>query len=318
MLTSIADVSTSLSKAASIVIDGSADASSSASSAVAAVTAGTFGALASSWHGIDLRHLSGQRSVGRVILEDGSFLNEWLFSAAGEATTRCHDTEILHFWAVSGNVTGISMPAAQAATEFLNVTGAYWSASGRSSLTASGYIVFEFAFINVTFTPVWANVIWEVLELSIEGEREQILASVLQFVETLPTTNITWGDHSQDLPFDTLYRLWFLRKLRRWGRFCCIWAAAWVSLVASRWGVGAMCFFGILSQLLGLFFRRSARARQAVLWFGQFCLACGSWLFSGVCSLAGRPMRGGRWLFEAALQHTEWLWDYGFHLVTAN
>ena len=135
------------------------------------------------------------------------------------------------------------MPASQAAMAFLSVSGEYWSAAGSSALSRSGHVVFEFSSTSVRFQPLWANVVWELLELNIEGERDRILSSVLGFVSTLPETNVTWGTSGPALPFDVLYRLWLLRKkVRRW---CCsfiIWAAAWGSISGILQGVRGNAF----------------------------------------------------------------------------
>ena len=86
---------------------------------------------------------------------------------------------------------------------------------------------------------VWANPLWELLELVLGTERGQILILLQEFVHSLPVANVTWGNWSPPSMNHSL-RLWGLRKLRRWLRWGLIFSVALLDFWASRWGVGSI------------------------------------------------------------------------------
>ncbi len=299
IMSSIADVSVSLGSAATMVLDSTTGATALATSVLAALSATTLSTIDTTWHGVDLRSISGQRTIGGILMEESYLLNEWLFSEGGMLATRCSSDEVLHFFAATTNQTGILFPAAEGTVDHLQLNGSYWSASCSAHLVASGHTVFQFAYTSVAFEPVWANPLWAWLELDIESERRQFAHLVQSFISQLPIANLTWGALPHTDRF--MRELWLLRKLRLWGRAFSIRAASWVEFWASRRGFGTIMCITLAVTLL------------------QCSLCFSPWARQGLLHLLNRlaSWRQALWAWARAYgscwwERTAWAWDYGF------
>eukprot|EP00930_Biecheleria_cincta_P064881 TRINITY_DN5056_c0_g1_i3.p1 TRINITY_DN5056_c0_g1~~TRINITY_DN5056_c0_g1_i3.p1 ORF type:complete len:447 (-),score=56.00 TRINITY_DN5056_c0_g1_i3:765-2105(-) len=311
ILTTVADVSNSLGHAASLVLDSSSGATASATSALAALSSSTLSSLDATWHGIDLYNVSGGRAVGKLLLDDPQRLNQWLFSVAGRAATRCNNSAALHFFAATANNTGLMFPAAESSTSALSLAGHFWEAWCSSRLTASGHVLFMFSYAEVSFAAAWANPLWALLELNPESERQQIQQLLQQFVEDMPVANVSWGTWSQDLTDESL-ELWCLRKGRLWAMSLLLSCSYWVEFWATSWGLGLICCLLLLGILLRLCLQFSSKARQGFL---QALSVVHSAFNMGhkalLCPLGSMCMSLG----AGVIERTSWAWDFGFHLI---
>ena len=133
------------------------------------------------------------KTIGRIAAEDGDQLASWLNSFTGRATTRCSDSEPLALWISLAQSVSLSMPHVEATTQDFSVDGSLWQASGMAKLLQSGYVAIEFRFTSVTFTPRWANPLWDGLAVNVSTESDQILQSVQLFANSVAASNVSWG-----------------------------------------------------------------------------------------------------------------------------
>ena len=103
----------------------------------------------------------------------------------------------------------------------------------------------------------------EALALPLERQPAQSLSLFQALVAQLPVQNPSW-DLVLDASMHQVSRnLQAMVSARAWARFLLLKPIAWGSFLASWWGCGTVCFFG----LLWLHF--SQRARQSLQYFGQ-------------------------------------------------
>lgn len=120
------------------------------------------------WHGVDLTGLYARRCAGQLLA-----LQRQLLAAS--------------------QTVGMTMPSAQTSTEELELDGTYCAVRIWGSLHGSGQIQLQFDFVQVDFTPRWANPVWQQWQVPLDGEREQIMRLLRQTVVQLPAPPIHAG-----------------------------------------------------------------------------------------------------------------------------
>ena len=218
LMSAAAQVGESAGRAASLVLDRGADFTAGATTAVLTISSTTSSAAEAAWHGIDLADMSCAKTAGRVLADDGLLLADWFNSSAGRVTTKAAQQEALDLWIAQVSSVGLSMPVLESFTEFLQPDGSYWKAEGRTRLLTSGLVACEFLFVKVSFRPVWANPLWDALNLNLSTEVTQISSSVRTFAETVNAVNVTWGrlDDGDTMPAN--FTKMMFAKVKRWLR----------------------------------------------------------------------------------------------------
>ena len=288
LLTAIANVGDSAGRAASVLLDTGTDVTAVASNALLAITTTTLNAAETAWRGVDLREVNGERTVGRVILDDGDVMTRWLKTPAGKMATRCNITKVHEMWSSLASSVGFSMPLLETNTENLIPESTYWRASGRAISLVSGHISVEYTFLYVSFAPSWANPLWAALEIDVSKERQQILALLTAFANTLPTMNTSFSALQTADADMVIQKAWAAVLLKQWARSMALRASLFVHWIGSRRGLGTLIFMAGM----GFFLRGSSRARQFAL----------------------RLLNGVNSFLKA---HFEWIWDYGFTIISA-
>ena len=296
--TSVADVSSSAGQLASALLNRSAEFTSSTSSAVLAVTASTASILDTAWQGVDLCEVKGQVFVGKVLFADASIFENWLRSEAGAQAVGTRELAAITFWVQAVRSISFDIPVQELGTHQVQPESGYWAAHCRTFMLQSGLLAFEFRFASVTFRPRWANPVWQLADVPVDGQINQIVNHVESFIETIPIHNQSWDLLLRGAlqGHDSSLSTWV--QLRAWDRRAALIGLWLSSFLASYRGVGAMCLIG----LLGL--HASSIARQSLLsLFSQarkgILVLC--WPFARI------------WL--SLKSRIEWVWDSGFELV---
>jgi hypothetical protein len=242
VMSSLATVGESASRASALVLDRGTDIVASASSRGLAVSSSTMDAATAAWSGIDLLELVIDKSYGRIVADDGEVIALWLADESGSSTTKCRIPEVTTLWQLQARAISISMPVLEVAREQLVPSGTFWSAWSRATLLPSGHIALEFSFSNALFRPRWANPLWEVFELNVSAEALQISNILQRVISNVPGTNISWGELSPaaiaalGIPGASHFR-W-----RRWSR---VGHLIWIGIIdelGSLRGVGVLVF----------------------------------------------------------------------------
>ena len=81
---------------------------------------------------------------------------------------------------------GVRMPHVTAATSAFPVRDAFSLAVHEGHLLPSGYTAFRFQMVNVTYTALWANPLWEWTGVAPESEAAQIEETLRTLLASLP------------------------------------------------------------------------------------------------------------------------------------
>ena len=243
VMSSLATVGESASRASAQILDRSADIVAGASSAVMAVSTTTMDAAAAAWSGIDLMDMKMDNFFGRVMAENGDIIAKWTDASFGRSTTKCDIAPVIVFWQGMARTVSFQMPAAEASLEHTEVHGLYWKATGRAFIAFSGHISLEFTFNTATFQPRWANPVWELMEVNISSEAQQITDIIRAYTNRVQGHNVSWGP----LPFDVIGDMTLNEQLTvrlcRWGRT--------IRIVANLLGA-EICSLRVIGLLLAL------------------------------------------------------------------
>ena len=194
LLASTASVGESAAGALSSILDGGTQLVTASTSAVRAASFNTLGVAHAAWIGVDLVDMNATKIVGRVMGDDASAIEQWLFSENGREVLKGPAEEALLFWQGLLHSQTFRLPVVAAETEALVASGDYWVASGVVSYASSGLVVFEFRLLRMVFSPRWANPVWQLAGWNAADEYEQVLRIARDFAITVPAFNSTW-DH---------------------------------------------------------------------------------------------------------------------------
>ena len=295
--TSFACVSASAGRSASVLIDRASDATVSTSSAMLAVTTSTASIVDTAWRGIDLYNLHGELHVGKVIFGNSQVFEDWAHSDSGRIALGTADPEALRFWEAAARSASLIIPAQDMATAKLASSAFYWAASCRVFLLPSGYVAFEFRFATVSFEAHWANPVWEVLNLSTDGQGEQVTALVEIFVRGIPSKNVSWEVVLHDASQASISSLWAWAASGAWKNTFMRHFATAKPWCASYWGHGLLCFSAL--TILHL----SSRARQLLR---DFCTRLSSMGWAAA------------WPARKIMERMAWMWDWNFEIIPSS
>ena len=86
----------------------------------------------------------------------------------------------------------LQLPELDTTAEDIYLRGIYGQQRLQASIMWNGQLRIIFDSLNVTFTPVWANPLWQGLGWPYDTEREQILSSLRETSMALPSRHISW------------------------------------------------------------------------------------------------------------------------------
>jgi len=126
------------------------------------------------WSGVDLHNVSVTRSAGRLLADDPRYLRVFLDTVEG--------TELLGAPAPLAVDVGrrvlaavaVSLPAVSKDLAGIDLAGGYFEYGATARVLSSGWIAFEWEFLNVTFELMWANPLWCMAEFDPSTEIEAI------------------------------------------------------------------------------------------------------------------------------------------------
>ncbi|CAE7504813.1 unnamed protein product [Symbiodinium sp. CCMP2592] len=168
------------------LLDGGTQLVSASTSVVKAASVNTLSVAQAAWIGVDLVGMNATKVVGRVLGETSEAIELWLFSAQGREVLRDPAQEALTFWLGLLRSQTFHLPVVAAETEALvQVTTGRLLGSSPSPPTASWML-------RMTFSPRWANPVWQVGGWNAEDEYDQILLLARDFATTVPAVNHTW------------------------------------------------------------------------------------------------------------------------------
>ena len=99
----------------------------------------------------------------------------------------------------SGRVHFFALPELDTTAEDIYLRGIYGQQRLQASIMWNGQLRIIFDSFNVTFTPVWANPLWQGLGWPYDKEREQILSSLRETSMALPSRHISWDLTQEEL-----------------------------------------------------------------------------------------------------------------------
>ena len=250
-VTSILGSAAKVTEAASLVVDSGADLTTTTIRSMVSITTGTLNLAETAWHGVDLLGLDAKQVRGRVSADSESVLSAWLLSEAGlNATGLNAAPDCLHQWQQHLRAISVSMPFQRYSSEHLNINGSFLRTEVSFALLHTGFIMFDFAIIDLKFSPRWSNPVWESLQLSHDTEREQIAQQVGNFIGQLPVMNVSGFTIDAELAAPVRLREVLRRHFRAWYLTCFRWIYYFVEDLR---GVGCL---GLLLATLSMIIQR--------------------------------------------------------------
>ena len=229
LLGSAADMTQSGSHIVGAALDGGANVTTAVATLMVTAASSTMSLGTEAWRGVDLMNITIRLAEGVVAGDSGEVVLEWLDSGRGRRCTNYSDEMRTAARDVLETV-GVSMPHVTAVSATIPLGNAFVMAVHEGRLLASGYIMFRFQMINASYTPVWANPVWEWAGIEPESEAAQIedtLRALMAKVpgrQELPTTDALLATGSLPILVPA--------RAKRWARW------AWLNLqavVASLW-----------------------------------------------------------------------------------
>ena len=193
ILGTTAAVAHSAGQAAVLVMDTGAGFTASATTAVIAITSSSLSAIENAWRGVDLSDVVIVKTFGRVVADNGQVLEHWVNSNAGIATTQSDLPAAIELWSALVASVELQLPYVSARVDRFEANSRYWRAEGSASMLHSGHTALEFCFTHVSFRPIWANPLWQSLDLNISVEHAQIMLAVGKADNYTKGHNVTWG-----------------------------------------------------------------------------------------------------------------------------
>ena len=212
------------------------------------VTASSLGAVEASWHGVDLLNVSVSRARGRIRAASPQAIAAWLNSSEGRRITTCTEDFAQRLWAdalwsLSHDIQDIehSLDALEFHGSFSRVAfAAQWDPTGEAS--------FKYEYAQVSFSPSWANPLWELLDLPLESEAQQVERLLDELVLRVPAAPLLEHRLSDaDVPLSA-GDLWAIQRLkaRRSAAFLCIfmfnWGLRWIDWLIRGRGLWILTF----------------------------------------------------------------------------
>ena len=177
MLRSMATVTRSAGEAASLVFDGGAGIAIRGASAMLGLSASGYDVLESAWHGIDLLEVRTTAGSGNIVAAAAEELGDWLEGSSGAASTSV-PLQARHAWASLCRSASLTMPAFFSSLEYFDESGTFEVHEATISLASTGHFRFHYRQIQISFRPLWANPLWELLEPNLTAEHQQIRSAL--------------------------------------------------------------------------------------------------------------------------------------------
>lgn len=230
MLSSAASVTESASNAASVLLDKSTALAEGTSSAVEA----SMTVAKAAWNGVDLADIKVNRSHIQVQGATVSALINWIQSDECAMVFPDMPVNATALWVATVESFAWSRPDVEVSREELSLTGFFWFTAARCHLSSGGWLVLELSMITMTFSPHWANPLWDVLDFDLDAEFDQVLQTAM--MAAMHHRAVEAHSLRIQIADESFIQVGLLRLGRLVGQL-----VRWISMfLASGWGCGLM------------------------------------------------------------------------------
>lgn len=118
------------------------------------------------WTGVDVTNIEGERRIGRVASYDRERLQLWLVAGAGDLVPPDLAAKLV---SATGELSE-DLPSLERSGRVFNYSGhlTFWQFKGRK--LRLGYFAISVAITESKFEVMWANIVWDALELSMRRQ----------------------------------------------------------------------------------------------------------------------------------------------------
>ena len=183
-----ADITVAVSDLAVQMLNTTASGLSVMSTMAWSITTTSAGAVEASWRGIDLHNITVSRAQGKLIADNLVQVQTWLNSSEGRGITGCQSDAARSVWLQALSTLLQGVPAVASSHDFLDVHGTLTRVVFSTSWVAADEVLFQYEFINASFTPQWANRLWALLQMPWEDEGKQIAGLLDDLVKKMPVS----------------------------------------------------------------------------------------------------------------------------------
>ena len=133
------------------------------------------------WTGVDVTNIEGERRIGRVASYDRERLQLWLVAGAGDLVPPDLTAKLV---SATGELSE-DLPSLERSGRVFNYSGhlTLWQFKGRK--LRLGYFAISVAITESKFEVMWANIVWDALELSMRRQSARILRAVEEALDEL-------------------------------------------------------------------------------------------------------------------------------------
>ena len=208
----------------------SANLTEAISAVVVASTSSTLSLAEEAWKGVDLLNVTASAESGRLVIDDAAELRRYLMSPAGVDLLPVPE-ELRAF--VAERAAGMSqrLPNLDVQRSFLNVSGYLWDLEVSFRVLDYGHLAMGWRAGWASFEPRWANPFWDVFDIAVEAEVEQIQSKAQRVLtELLRLHPRPASDSFRDVPLivTTSWAAWWW-WLSAWVKFIFFWP--WTALL---------------------------------------------------------------------------------------
>ena len=171
------------------------------------------------WRGVDLSQVELQYKSGTMVADSSQMLVTWLNSESAAELANFTDDERKTVEALVRPL-GSAMPHVDTDRALLKLEGAYPSYScltAEGRLLPSGYLALTFRTYRAYFEARWSNPLWEVMEVPLDSEAEQITQAIVSLFQRVTQADSKEPFSEARLATASLPRL-IPARLERWSR----------------------------------------------------------------------------------------------------
>ena len=281
LLGAAASLGESAGHAAGKVLDSASAVASSATEVVLSVATNTMSLSSNVWNGIDLFNVTAGRCSASLTADSSVILGTWLSSRSCQVLLPCMNNRLRLAVVAAAESISLQLPELDTTAEDIYLRGIYGQQRLQASIMWNGQLRIIFDSLNVTFTPVWANPLWQTLGWPHDSERDQILNSLRETSMALPSHHISW-----DLTQEELHNGFLWPRLT--GRLQCV--LRLLALQTSAWtmifGFDALrgCRFWLCVATLSWKYR--SEFKSAIRTLFRIILSRGNQLFPSISPLS--------------------------------
>ena len=180
-------------------IQAGANMTHTASEIAIEISRGSLSLVQEAWHGIDIANAVVSSTSTRLFLHKNIDPGDFLASDLGHLLVKVPTRERNALLVVLSHI-GPGIPYVSDSMVHFNVSGSYHLMHYQVKALAGGYVGLQFHYGNITFTPQWANPLWEAIGADVTrevGALQKALNSALE--ATAP-----WDLHRDELTTDLM------------------------------------------------------------------------------------------------------------------